>query len=274
LLDPDSVYGTLTYFQLRGLNLKCQAHLARFAELLKQQREQRVHSALIDEWEGQRIAEAAETERRIGEQRIHAQMLEDRLQAERHRLATMGGFMKLFRGRSVTAALDRLAENIHEAQADEGLLLEQLEEIQNRQPPDTQGLDIATKRTINFMILAYAQQQLLLLRDDDIADLAKEAGDKSVGAINYGDKGSCENILASVRSRIVDLSNNTDFADDLQRRAQLIAEHAKFRTSEDAVPTAASVSTIFEFRGDGSTKDFSLNLLGENYWNLRAVVSR
>lgn len=274
LLDPDSVYGTLTYFQLRGLNLKCQAHLARFAELLKQQREQRVHSALIDEWEGQRIAEAAETERRIGEQRIHAQMLEDRLQAERHRLATMGGFMKLFRGRSVTAALDRLAENIHEAQANEGLLLEQLEEIQNRQPPDTQGLDIATKRTINFMILAYAQQQLLLLRDDDIADLAKEAGDKSVGAINYGDKGSCENILASVRSRIVDLSNNTDFADDLQRRAQLIAEHAKFRTSEDAVPTAASVSTIFEFRGDGSTKDFSLNLLGENYWNLRAVVSR
>ena len=34
------------------------------------------------------------------------------------------------------------------------------------------------------MILAYAQQQYLLLRDDDIADLAKEAGDKSVGAIN------------------------------------------------------------------------------------------
>ena len=67
-------------------------------------------------------------------------------------------------------------------------MLEQLEENLNRQPPDTQGLDLATKRTINFMIIAYAQQQYLLLQKDDMADMAKQAGDKSVGAINYGDK--------------------------------------------------------------------------------------
>ncbi|MGI9201677.1 MAG: hypothetical protein ACR2QL_11500 [Woeseiaceae bacterium] len=274
LLDSASVYSTVTYFQLRSLNLHCQARVAKFAELLKQQREQRVHSQLVDDWNEARKVEATEIERQIGEQRIQAQMLEDRLQAERHRLATMSGFMRLFRGRSVTAALDKLAISIHELQENEARLLAQLEENLNRQPPDTQGLDIATKRTINLMILAYAQQQYLMLRDNDIADLAKEAGDKSVGATNYGDKASCEAILASVKERLAVLSRNTDFAEDLQNRAQLISERAEYRRPSDAVPTSASVSTVFEVLGDDTSKKFSLNLLGENYWNLNLVVSR
>lgn len=274
LLDPASVYSTVTYFQLRSLNLKCQANIARFAELLKQQREQRIHSQLLEEWNQQRRAEASEIERQIGEQRIQVQMLEDRLQAERHRLATMSGFIKLFRGRSVTRSLDRLAESIHEAQANESGLLAQLEENLNRQPPDTQGLDVATKRTINFMIIAYAQQHYLLLRDNDIADLAKEAGDKGVGALNYGDKKSCEAILFNIRERLSILSRNKDFAEDLQQRAQLVAEGAKFRNQDDAVPISDSVSTVFNTDSNGSDKEFTLNLLGENYWDLNAAVSR
>ena len=274
LLDPAWVYSTVTYFQLRGLNQKCQARVATFAELLKQQREQRVHSKLVDAWNKQRREEATQIERQIGDQRIQAQMLEDRLQSERHRLATMSGFMKLFRGRSLTSSLDKLAANIHEAQANEISLLEQLEENLNRLPPDTQGLDVMAKRTINFMILAYAQQQYLQLRDNNVADLSKEAGDKSVGAVNYGNKHSCEEILARVRERLEFLAKNNDFAGELQTRAQLIAEKADFRITSDAVPTAASVATLFEFQSDGSVKESQLSLLGEDYWNLSGVVSR
>ena len=50
LLDPAKVYSTVTYFQLRAINARCTAKLAKFAELLKQQREQRIHSRLVDEW--------------------------------------------------------------------------------------------------------------------------------------------------------------------------------------------------------------------------------
>jgi hypothetical protein len=274
LLDSVSVHSTLTYFQLRSLNMQCEAQVAQFAELLKQQREQRIHGQLVDEWNKKRRAEASEIENQINDQQLQGQMLEDRLQSERHRLATMSGFMKLFRRRSITAELDRLANSIHEAQANEACLLEQLEENLNRQPPDTQGLDLATKRSINFMIIAYAQQQYLLLQKNDMADLAKQAGDKSVGAINYGDKDDCEVFLVRVAEALARLSRNTDFAEDLQRRAQLIAEKAEFRSTTDAVPVSASVSTIFKDPNDSSSKSFSLNLLGENYWNLAAVVSR
>jgi hypothetical protein len=274
LLDPAWVFNIVTHFQLRSLNLKCQAKLAKFAEQLKQQREQRLHSQLVDDWNDRRGEEAVAVEQQIGEQRLQAQMLEDRLQSERHRLATMSGFMKLFRRRSLTASLDEVAENIHAAQRNESILLSELAEIQDREPPDTQGLDIATKRMINFMILAFAQQQFLALREDEIASMANESGEKSVGAINYGCKQSCEKILARISKRMDALSTSTDFASELQTRAKMIADKASFRGEDDAVPTAASVSVVYDMQSDGTVEESEVNLLGENYWNVSNVVSR
>ena len=274
LLDPEWVHNVVTYFQLRGLNLRCQGKLAKFAEQLKQQREQKQHSELLDQWNAERVAEAEAVEREIGEQRMQVQLLEDRLQAERHRLATMSGFMKLFRGRSLTASLDSLASEIDAAQFEERSLLQRYDEVQNRQPPDTQGLDIATKRMINFMILAFAQQLFLHFHDDELARLAKEAGDKSVGAINYGGKESCDAILKLIRKRLDTLDKATDFADVLQQRAKLIAKGAQFRNESDAVPVSRTVDTVFDIRADGKVATLDGNLLGENYWNLAAIVSR
>ena len=274
LLDPEWVYNVVTYFQLRGLNLRCQGKLAKFAEQLKQQREQKQHSELVEQWNAERIAEAEAVEREIGEQRMQVQLLEDRLQAERHRLATMSGFMKLFRGRSLTASLDKLASEIDAAQFEERSLLQRYDEVQNRQPPDTQGLDVATKRIINFMILAFAQQLFLHFHDDELARLAKDAGDKSVGAVNYGGKESCDAILKLIKKRVATLDKATGFADVLQQRAKLIAKSAQFRSEDDAVPISRTVETVFDITPRGKVKTLDGNLLGENYWDLAAIVSR
>jgi hypothetical protein len=66
----------------------------------------------------------------------------------------------------------------------------------------------------------------------------------------------------------------TDFAGELQTRAKMIAENARFRDQDDAVPAAASVSVVYEFASDGAVKESELNLLGENYWNVSSVVCR
>jgi hypothetical protein len=274
LLDPASVYSTITHFQLRSLNHKCQSKVAKFAEQLKRQREQKLQSQLVEDWHSRRSLEAKGIERKIGEQRLQAQMLEDRLQAERHRLATMSGFIKIFRGRSLTASLDQIAARIDAAQSNEGLLISELARIQDRDPPDTQGLDVATKRLINFMILAFAQQQFLVLRENDMASLAKEAGEKSVGAINYGDRRSCEELLAKIKERRNALAARNDGANELKSRAKMIAECATFADENDAVPEAPSVSSLFEFDDSGRVKKSQLDLLGENFWNLAGVMSR
>lgn len=274
LYDPDWIYSVIIYYQLRNLNRQCQSKIEKFAEQLKTQREQRQHGQLLQGWNARREQEAAGVEAQIGAQRMQVQGLEDRLQAERHRLATMSGFMRIIRGRSLTASLDALANTIEAAQSQEEALLLQHDEVLNRLPPDTQGLDIATKRLINFMILAFAQQLFLHFGKGGLAGMAKESGDKSVGAVNYGDKNDCDQVLARIRKRTESLEKASDLADVLQQRAKLIAAKAVFRNDTDAVPVSASVATVFEISDAGVIKEKDANLLGENYWNLASTLSR
>ncbi len=245
LLDTDWVYNVVVYYQLRAFNQRCESKLARFAEQLKQQRERRRHSKVIDVWNDQRDEEAQALHARLGEQRMQMQMLEDQLQSERHRFSMMGGIARFFRRRSITKTLDGIAGQMGESQLRESELLAALEEVKCRVAPDTEGLDIPSKRGINFMILSFVQQMYLQFQEGGLAGMAKESGDKSAGAINYGTKADCDLIVEAVRQRGDSMDNVSDYADVLQQRAKLIAEKALFRLDDDAVPVAGSVSTAY-----------------------------
>jgi hypothetical protein len=186
----------------------------------------------------------------------------------------MNGFLKIFRRRSITAILENLANVIEASQRDEKQLLLQYDEIQKRQPPDTVGLDIGTKRLINFMILAFAQQLYLHLGDDDLAGLAKESGEKGVGALNYGGKIECDELITRIRECANSFDKATDIADKLQQRAKLIARKAEFRNDDDAVPVSFSVSTVFAIGDKGVIREAEADLLGGNYWKLPSILSR
>ena len=274
LLDPDWVYNVVVYYQLRAFNQRCNRKLARFAEQLKQQREQRQHSKVVDVWSDLRNEEAQSLQARLGEQRMQMQMLEDQLQSERHRLSMMGGIARFFRRRSITKTLDGIAGQMGESQLRESELLAALEEVKCRVAPDTEGLDIASKRGINFMILSFAQQMYLQFQEGGLAGMAKESDDKSAGAINYGNKADCDLILEAVRQRGDSMDNVSDYADVLQQRAKLIAEKALFKLDDDAVPEAGSVSTVYSFDQNGVVREKDANLIGENYWELANILSR
>jgi hypothetical protein len=104
--------------------------------------------------------------------------------------------------------------------------------------------------------------------------MAKEASERSVGAINYGHRRECEQLLARIRKRSDSIDRSSDFASILQQRAKLIGEIALFRSNGDAVPIAASVSTVFDIDRDGAVQKTDVNLLGENYWSLAKALSR
>ncbi len=275
LLDPEWVHNVVIFYQLRALATHCQLHLSRFAEQLKQQREQRDHNRVLASWNAQREKKSNRLESQIGEHRLTLQMLEDQLQSERHRLITMNGFAKLFRGRSVAAEVEDIAARIEAGQRAENESLHELEEIQKLDPPDRQGLDIAAKRSINFMILSYAQQLYLQYQEDDLVGLAKEASEKSVGAINYGRKAECDDLLRRLQKRRVEADKETeDLARLLQKRAKLIGDRAQFRHDDDAVPVPATVSTLFAIDSRGGIDQQDANLLGDNYFGIARVLSR
>ena len=170
--------------------------------------------------------------------------------------------------------LDDLAAQVEAAQQEEGAAAAALEEVNNRKPPENQGLDTATKRSINLMILSFAQQLYLHFSDDDLAKLAKEASDKSVGAINYGNREDCNELLTRVQRRLEAMEKSADFAGVLQRRAKMLGENAAFREEGDAVPTAASVATVYNIDGNGLVHKSEANILGENYWGISKILSR
>ena len=274
LLDPDNVYNVLAHYQFRNLNLRCKSKLANFAEHLKQQREQRSHSSLLAGWNEQKEEAASAAEQTIGEQRLKVQLLEDQLEAERHKLLSTNGLLKLFRGRSLTRAVKSTEAAMEAEQQREHELLLKLDEVRKRMPPDTQGLDLETKRLINFMILSFAQQLFLHFSEDGVAGMSKEAEDKSVGAVNYGSKSDCDNLLAKIVKLTEKYDALPDFVDVLRRRAKLIAEKALFRDEEDAVPEPESVTTLYIINSDGVVQEKEANLLGANYWDVSKVLSR
>lgn len=274
LIDPKSTGNVVVFYQLRGLAARCHRKLARFAEQLKQQREQRQHNSILVSWNEERTREAREYERLLAEKRESVHLLEDQLQSERHRLMSMSGFLKVFRRRSVTSILDDLAEQIEIARQEVEAMAEACQEVKHRKPPDNAGLDMQTKRSINVMILSFAQQLFLHFSDDNLAKLAKEASVKSVGAINYGDQGECQQLLERIEKRVEMLETSTDFASVLQTRAKLIGERAAFRSDEDAVPASVSVAALFDIDGNGLVSETEANLLGENYWSIADVLSR
>lgn len=274
LLDREWVHNVVAFYQLRRLADHCKAKLARFAEQLKQQREKRIHKLALEVWNESRGEEAAGIEKEIGEQRLQNQLMEDQLQSERHKLMTMNGISKIFRGRRLAANIDQIAARIELGQKSESELLQTLEHNYNLDPPNHQGLNLAAKRAINFMILSYAQQLYLHFVEDNLINLAKEAGEKSVGAVNYGNKSDCDRLVERLEKCWDSMEGVTDHAGVLQKRAKLIAEHALFRREDDATPIPGSVATVFDIDANEVVRRQDANLLGDNYFGIAKILSR
>jgi hypothetical protein len=274
LIDPQWVHIVVVFYQLRSLGLRCERKLAAFAEQLKQQREQKRHNSVLVQWNETRTAEAREIEQQILLKRDSVQQFEDQLQAERQRLMNMSGFLKIFRRRSVTAILDSLAEQLDLVRQDEFDLTQDLEKIRDRKPPDNEGLDIISKRSINLMILSFAQQLYALFADNDLAELVKESREKSVGAVNYGSRQECSALLDRIHQHVESMEQASDFAEDLQKRAKLLGQCAEFQDDSDAVPIAGSVASLLKFESNGVAHESEVNILSENYWAIALTLSR
>ena len=110
--------------------------------------------------------------------------------------------------------------------------------------------------------------------EDDLTNMAKEAQQKSVGAVNYGSKQECDQILECLEKRREEIDGRSDSRDVLTMRAQLLAEHATFRRDDDAVPVPASVATVLDVNADGVVSEVDASLLGENFLGIARYLSR
>jgi hypothetical protein len=274
LIDPQWVHNVVVFYQLRGLAQRCERRLATFAEQLKQQREKKQQEELIAAWKAKLAEESASVEEQLIVRQNQTKELENQLQAERQRLESMGFFEKIFKGRTVKGILKQLDQQMETAVAEEASLKADLLSVIDRPSPENQGLDVASKRSINLMILAFAQQLYLQFANTDFAALVKEASEKSVGSTNYGNPHECAQILERIGKRMEIMEKDMDFADILRKRATLISKKAEFHNKIDVVPIAASTTTVFDIDEEGLVQERQANILGENYFAIAKIFSR
>ena len=274
LLDPEWVHNVVAFYQLRRLGAHCEARLERFAEQLKLQREKRIRDASLAAWQMAIGRERDAVADKLGEQRRRMQTLQEQLQTERDKMQTMGSMSKLMRGKDQESRIESIESALVSAREDEARLLGELASIDGKAPPPPDGLDVAAKRSINFMILSFMQQLYIDFRDDNLATFAKEASEKSVGAVNYGSKLDSDAIVERLAVRRKEVGRCEPDLAILKARARLIAADAEFRNDEETVPSSASVTTVFDIMPDDTISRTDVNLLGENYFKVGKVLSR
>lgn len=274
LSDPDWVFDVVVFYQLRGLLGQCEAKLKDFAEQLKQHQEKRLHGQAMATWSKQRQEKIDAIEREVAEYRVQMEHLKEELKARSARVTEMGGIAKLVRGNAANREIESLSNRVDAGQQREQELLQALHSLEKLEPPTRCSLDAATKRSINIQVLAFAQQLYLQFSDDNLLQLAKEAIEKSVGAIKYGDRSACERILACLDKCRNESWLSEDFAEILKNRCQLLAQSAEYRDDGDTIPIPASVTTVFAIDKDGEVTRTTADFIGENIFGIVRILSR
>ena len=274
LIDPESAFNVVVFYQLRGLAMRCESKLSLFAEQLKLQREKKQHEGLVSTWNTELAQDSAAFEEQLLILRNQVRQTRDQQSALQQHLKSMGGIRRLFKSRSVKAELKELDHQIETAQAEENLILADLDLISKRVPPETSGLDNTSKRSINLMIIAFAQKLYLDFSAQDFVSLVKEASDKSAGAVSYGNRYECTQILQQIQNRIESIEQLSDDAVILRKRAKLIGEKAIFTKEADVVPVPGSVTTVFDIDERGLVRECEVAILRKNYWGITKALSR
>ncbi|MDJ0760765.1 MAG: hypothetical protein QNJ19_15320 [Woeseiaceae bacterium] len=274
LLDPEWVYPVAVHYQLRALNDRCRARVASFAEQIKRRQETRKNQAILDRWSARRSDQASSVEKELTMAAQAIQVSDQRIAEAESDYGEHPIYIRIFKRRAFKKEIARLEHAKSLLHQKELELKNALEELDNSAAPELQGLDQAAKRSINFMILSFAQQLYIQFGDDNIASLVKEAGDKSAGTIRYGNREDCQRLLEEVESRWDAIDGVTDHATALQKRAKLLTERAMFMHDDDVVPSAGSVGTLICINDGGAVSERNADLLGEDYWDLTKVFCR
>ena len=274
LANPEWSRSITVHYQLREVDRECAEKVSRFAEQIKQQREQKKHGKAVAEWRATMARDVAAVEAEVSTIRKSIRQIEQQLQLLHQRFTSMNGLLRFFKRRFVNKQASEAADAIAELEATAEQHAAAIEEIQQREPPETVGLTLLEKRSINAMILAYAQELYCQFQDDQLVSLVKEASDKSAGAIRYGSDAECEELLDRLRRAEKSLQSAGGCTESLKKRSKLIGEAAQYQHSDHAVPLPATVARLYRFDQAGQVCTGDLDLLGSNYWNLSSAMSR
>ena len=240
---------------------------------LTQNNRERKHNDLkLQQWMDQKEAELIGIEHSLQLVKQQIEQLDGRIEDERRVLADMNALIRFFRRRSCMRVLDELVAELATAREQQSVLEEDRLALIGRRPPDAAGLGRDAKRSINVMVISYAQQLFRQLADDEVAGFAKDTSEKSAGAVNYGDRQYCEALLVRIENANLRLDNIGNEAAVVHKRAKMISRYISYTGESDSMPVAGSVPLIWRLSDNSAPEQIDENILAGNYWGINGIL--
>lgn len=276
--DPDAATHALVYFQLRGLWRACAAKLARFAQQLQAQQQDRERRRQLIEFDQARRRQVAESGQRLSAARAAADSLEAQLKLMEAEFASRRGFWNYFLRRTLAEEIVSVRETWDTAATQVTDLSDDRAEIEGQAPPAFPGISVDGKRIVNTAVIAYAQQLARLLSNGGLAVLAKETTATRVLDIKYGDRDDCARLMALLREAISVVSDESENLAGLKECTDNLRAQASYRSDADTVPLTDSIGTLSlpsaPVSGLESINRTGINVLVDDYWDLYQALLR
>jgi hypothetical protein len=275
LAQPGTGYTALVYFQLRALWRVCHERLQAIADEHRGRHEDRLRREELMRFNQEKHRQLAVLDQQVTQAKDEVDERISRRNAVLADVEAAQGLFGYFRRRKL---LELVAQRRGEVEAAR-LRLTELQDRRaavNAEPwPEFTGLDNETKREINIMVIAAAQELYLHFLPDDLACKAREASLSSIQDMRYGSEEECKVLIGKIRLAMATLGPGGPSAADIEERARTITRDVQFRSARETVPMATSVARIEmpvrRERGAPRRIPLEVNVLADEYWDLYDV---
>lgn len=277
LANPDDGYRAIVYFQLRELWVACHEKLARFAEELKKQQQDRERKRQIMQFNQDRQKRLKDLSGRIVSVKAEADDMKRVLAGLVAQQEALTGFWNYFKRRAMQKPVEEHKERLAAIRARLEEFYDRKIKIESEPWPDYPGLAVNGKRAINMAMIALAQHLYLQLTDKKIATHARTAQLKKVKDVNYGQRGECEYLMKHIAERSASLAAG-GHGDQLRARTELLHKQVEFRSERDTIPDAATLARLptavpgFDAPRSLPAMPIEVNILADDYWDIGKLL--
>jgi DNA repair exonuclease SbcCD ATPase subunit len=276
LAQPGTGYTALVYFQLRALWRRCHERLQAISDELRGRHEERQGREQLVRYNQEKERQLAALDQQIAQARDELEERAARLGAARAELDAAQGLLAYARRRELNEVLMQRQGELGAARARLAELQERRNSINVESWPGFEGLDNATKREINLLIIAAAQELYLYFSTDELARKARDANVNTVQDMRYGTEDECKVLIGKIRQAVASLGPDRPRHADIAARALELTSEARFRSARETVPMAASVAridlSVRSPEGAGVRRiPLEVNVLADEYWDIYDV---
>lgn len=268
----ETAYPALVFYQLRRLWCTGQDLLGRFgAELTARQeeRERRQHLAAHNRRQFDRRRSA---EQHLQVVRKLAERADERLSELESERARLRRFWQFFKRRALEQTLERARAEAAAANVAFETASRAVADISAETPPEFPGLSLQARRLINLTVIAYAEMMCARLNSLPLLVMrAREATQHREVIDEYGTRAECLALMNQIQRAEALLNARGGFGRTVRARLHGLRGLASYRDTDDAIPTAESLSGVPE---RAAVPEGIPNVLAEDTWNIHGILLR